>query len=368
MKKRLFLLIFSLVFSLILIGCNKNKNEPVSTPSQNIVNEEKNPSNDTNKDQATEDEPSNNTDEDKSITNTKVRLFYFDSSNLNLYYIDKEIQISNKAVVKALTKELQNYSPNNNFINLTNKVEITSAKLDENKKLLTIVFSSSYVDKMLLGSSTESGLLSSLISTYAYNLDVDKVAIYFGDKLYTSLKGDLPNGYFNVDYSSAIPYSKDSYNNSNSENNNETDTVKKTINSRIYYYNCIDDVFYYINKPIEVIDGALVTALTNELKNPPSQNLFSFGDNLAIRSAKLDKENNTLTVDLSKSYYNILSKVGSGGESAALKSLALTYGYNYGIDKVIILVNGKPYSGSHIIFEVNECINIDVDNIKPLSI
>ena len=68
---------------------------------------------------------------------------------------------------------------------------------------------------MLLGSSTESGLLSSLISTYAYNLDVDKVAIYLGDKLYTSLKGDLPKGYFDVDFSSAIPYSKDSYNNPN---------------------------------------------------------------------------------------------------------------------------------------------------------
>lgn len=49
MKKRLFLLIFSLVFSLILIGCNKNKNEPVSTPSQNIVDEEKESGNDKDK-------------------------------------------------------------------------------------------------------------------------------------------------------------------------------------------------------------------------------------------------------------------------------------------------------------------------------
>ncbi|WP_195263516.1 GerMN domain-containing protein [Clostridium sp. 1001275B_160808_H3] len=369
MKKRLFLLIFSLVFSLILIGCNKSKDEPVSTPSKNIVDEEKNPNDDKDTDNPSDDKPSNNnSNENKSITNTKVRLFYFDSSKLKLYYIDKEIQISDKAIVKALTKELQNYSPNNNFLNLTNEVEITSAKLDENKKLLTVVFSSSYVDKMTLGSSTESGLLSSLISTYAYNLNVDKVAIYFGDKLYTSLKGDLPNGYFNVDYSSAIPYSKNSYNNSNTGNNSETNAVKKTINSRIYYYNCVDDVFYYKDKPIEVIDGALVTALSNELKNPPDKNLFNFGDSLSIRSAKLDRENNTLTVDLSKSYYNLLSNLGSGSEAAALKSLALTYGYNYGVDKVIILVNGKPYSGSHIILEVNECINIDVDNIKPLNI
>ena len=78
MKKRLFLLIFSLVFSLILIGCNKNKNEPVSTPSQNIVDEEKESGND--KDKPNDDKaPDSNSKEDKSITNTKVRLFYFDS-------------------------------------------------------------------------------------------------------------------------------------------------------------------------------------------------------------------------------------------------------------------------------------------------
>ena len=364
MKKLLFLLMFSLAFSLILIGCNKNNNEPVSKPSQNIIDEEKETNNNNNNNSNTNKpldihQSDNNSNENKSITNTKVRLFYFDSSKLKLYYVDKEIQVSDKAIVKALTKELQNYLPNNNFLNLTNEVEITSAKLDEDKKLLTIVFSSSYVDKMNLGSSTESGLLSSIISTYAYNLDVDKVAIYFGDKLYTSLKGDLPSGYFNVDYSSAIPYSKDSYDNS---------SVKKTVNSRIYYYNCNDDMFYYTNKNIEVLDGALVTALTNELKNAPDENLFSFGNDLAIRSAKLDKDTNILTVDLSQSYYNLLSKFGSGSESSALKVLALTYGYNYGIDKVIILVNGKPYSGSHIIFEVNECVNINVNNIKPLSI
>ena len=104
------------------------------------------------------------------------------------------------------------------------------------------------------------------------------------------------------------------------------------------------------------------------MKNTPDEYSFNFGDSLSVRTAKLDKVNNTLTVDLSKSYYNILTKVGSGSESAALKTLALTYAYNYGIDKVIILVNGKPYSGSHISLEANECININVNNIKPLNI
>lgn len=360
MKKRIFLLIFSLIFSLTLIGCKKNNNQPPKAPnSQNSVDEEES------KDTPGENEKSNNgSPENKSITNNKVRLFYFDSSKLQLYYIDKEIEVTDKAIVKALTKELQNYSPNKNFMTLTNEVEITSAKIDKEKKLLTVVFSSSYVNKMVLGTSTESGLLASLLSTYGYNLGVDKVAIYFGDELYTSLRGELPEGYFKVDYNSAIAYSKTSYD----TNNKSSSETGKILNCRVYYYNCSDDVFYYIDRPIEVIDGALVTALTNELKNTPDEDSFNFGDSLSVRTAKLDKVNNTLTVDLSKSYYNILTKVGSGSESAALKTLALTYAYNYGIDKVIILVNGKPYSGSHISLEANECININLNNIKPLNI
>lgn len=70
---------------------------------------------------------------------------------------------------------------------------------------MTVVFNEAFTEKMLLGSVTESGLLASILSTYAYNYGVDKVAIYFGDKLYTSLRGELPEGYFKVDYSDAKP-------------------------------------------------------------------------------------------------------------------------------------------------------------------
>ena len=61
---------------------------------------------------------------------------------------------------------------------------------------------------------------------------------------------------------------------------------------------------------------------------------------------------------------NILKRVGSGPEASALKTLALTYGYNYNVDKVIILVDGEPYKGSHMMYEANEAINTNVTNIK----
>lgn len=212
MKKYLFISL--LVLSVFLMSCDKmipnnNNQTPNNTDNPTDTND-----NDTNNSDNTEDindnPASNDTtgDETSSIVNTKVRLFLFDTEDYVMYYVDKEITVEDKAIIKALTKELQTYSPDENILNLTDEVEITSANLDPETNVLKIVFSSSYTDKMLLGSATESGLLSSLISTYGYNLKVDKVALYFGNELYTSLRGDLPNGYFDVHYEDAIPYNK----------------------------------------------------------------------------------------------------------------------------------------------------------------
>ncbi len=353
MKKKVFLLLFSLFFSIILIGCNKNNDkENPNNPNNNNIEDKNNNDNE-------KDEPET---ESTNKQLKKVRLFYFDTVNYELYYVDKEIEVKDKAIIKALTKELQDYSPNNNFLNLTDKVEITSATLDEKNGILKIKFSSSYVNEMLLGSSTESGLLSSLLATYGYNFNVDKVAIYFNDELYTSLKGDLPNGYFDVDYSSAKAYSKDTY---ISDSSTTTSSNIKNMNCRIYYYNVNDDMYYFTDKSIEVVDSALVSALTKEIKNLPSKDFFDFKDDLAIKSANLNGD--TLTVNLSNTYYNILTRVGSGTEASALRTLALTYGYNYNVSQVIILVDGEPYKGSHILFNNGETVNTNVSNIKELQ-
>ena len=150
---------------------------------------------------------STNTSSEKSkIKSMKCRLFFFDGVNMQQYYIDKEIAVEDRAVIKALTKELQKAEQyDNNFLALSDKVEITSAKVENG--VLKVEFSSDYTLDETLGSSTEDGLLNSLINTYGYNLGVDKVAIYFGNELYTGVKGELEPGYFKVDFSSAEIYS-----------------------------------------------------------------------------------------------------------------------------------------------------------------
>lgn len=140
-----------------------------------------------------------------SIKNIKCRLYFFNMSELKHYYVDKILPVEDNAIVTALTRELQSTSYSNNFLLLTDKVKIKSAELDKTTGVLKIVFSDSYVDHMNLGTNTEGGLLTSLLATYGYNLGVDKIAIYFNDKLYTCL-GDLQEGYFTVEYPLAELY------------------------------------------------------------------------------------------------------------------------------------------------------------------
>ncbi|WP_315120193.1 GerMN domain-containing protein [uncultured Clostridium sp.] len=178
MKKRFFPVVISIIFAIALIGCKSNE-RPNEMPAIT---------------------------EETSVKNTKCRLYFFNMSELKHYYIDKTLPIENNALITALTKELQNTSYNKDFLSLTDKVEVKSATLDEATGVLKVVFSDSYVDHMHLGSSTEGGLLTSLLATYGYNLGVDKIAIYFNDELYTCVKGDLPEGYFPVEYPPAEPY------------------------------------------------------------------------------------------------------------------------------------------------------------------
>lgn len=236
MKKCFILITVLLFFTFLVSGCKSNtqvKNENNNNINLNNENSNNQSSNNQGTNNSTNNNSNSNTpgnnqqgkpttekpndqkpgsvtpNENKpSIKYTNCRLYFFNTSELAMYYVDTTIPVEDNAIIKALTKELQNQNYSKDFLTLTNKVQIKSAKVDRDKKLLTVVFSDSYVNHMTLGNATESGLLSTLLSTYGYNLGVDKVAIYFNDELYTSLRGELPEGYFKVNYDDAKKFVK----------------------------------------------------------------------------------------------------------------------------------------------------------------
>ena len=251
MRKYILKIFALLSLTFFLLGCTNGNNE---TPTEDN-NSNKNSNESSNK--ADEENKDNNS---LNIQDRNCRLFFFDSKGLKLKYIDTTIQVENGAIIKALTNELQNTNYNDDFLTLTKKALIKSATIDISTDVLKVVFCDDYTKYMTLGTATESGLLSSLICTYGYNLGVDKVAIYFGDELYTCLRCDLPEGYFTVDYSFAEEYVKEGI-----DKNTSKDTIVNK-NCRLFYYHCADNCYYYKDTVISVKDNSLISPLTEELK------------------------------------------------------------------------------------------------------
>lgn len=154
----------------------------------------------------------------------------------------------------------------------------------------------------------------------------------------------------------------------NSEDNNTKDTStadNKTQEYKVFYYNGTLDKLYYTTPTITGDIKADPYILGNMLKQKISVDILTPGDNLEINS--ITENSDSITIDLSSKIYNMLSKMGGSSESGLLDSIAFTYGYNYGVDKVAITVDGEPYMGGHVILELGDYITVDLSRTEHLE-
>lgn len=339
MKKRFFALLLSVLLVFTLVGC-KGLEDVKDSLDSNKEN--------------TEDKDSENTTVPK-VEERQARLYFFDTTTSELYYVDEKIEVKDGNLFDGLSKALQNNTYSNNFVTMSNLAELDSAKLDNNTGVLTVKFKNNFFSKMNIGDISESGFYAALITTYAFNYGVDKVALYQAEELYTGMRGELPDGYSEVSFDDAKKFVKEEY---------DVNKVEEK-NCRLFYYTAVDDKIYYVDTTMQVTGKAIVKGLTNALKSSPNDTFFKLGEDVDVTTA--ENKDGILTVDLNAAYYNILSKVGSGSEAGVLRSLAYTYGYYYGVGKVIIKVDGKNYSGSHIAYEDGEYITVDTSEITKLN-
>lgn len=152
----------------------------------------------------------------------------------------------------------------------------------------------------------------------------------------------------------------------NSGNTNKTgDNTESNKNHeyRVFYYNGVLDKIYYTTPNITGDIKSDISILENMLKQEVATDLLYLDDSLKVNNVV--EHGDYISIDLSSSIYNMLSRFGGSSELGLLHSIAYTYGYNYGVNKVTITVDNKPYMGGHVILEEGDYITINLDNVEP---
>ena len=143
-----------------------------------------------------------------STTNTvnrNCRVFYFNKVDLKTYCVDTNVKVTDNAFVTALTEQLYSApNGNNNFVVLSKDYGVSSETLNYNTNVLPVVFNENFIKDMELSTEVANGVIEAIFNTYGYNYGVDKVAVYFGDQLYTGIDGTAAAGYCSVNYSNVL--------------------------------------------------------------------------------------------------------------------------------------------------------------------
>ena len=165
----------------------------------------------TNNNSFVENNSSNVTPDKSSLSSTTntvnrdCRVFYFNKVDLKTYCVDTSVAVTDNAFVTALTEELYSApKDNSNFFVLSKDYGVTSATLNYDTNVLTVVFNENFIKDMDLSTDVANGVIGAIVNTYGYNYGVDKVAVYFGSELYTGLEGTSAAGYSTVNYSNSL--------------------------------------------------------------------------------------------------------------------------------------------------------------------
>ena len=232
MKRNLLILCCTTILCLSLSSCSLknaitgNTTDDSLTASENtnnadnVNNTEGNITNDTTTDEGSDSKDASSTVANNNFISSLVtttdssssstisrdcRIFYYNKVDSKTYCVDTSSTVTDNAFVTALTEKLYTApNNNNNFLTLSKDYGVKSATLDYDTNVLKVVFNNNFLDEMKLDDTTSQGFMASIIDTYAYNYNVNKVAVYFGNDLYTGIDGTSTAGYTTVDYTKVL--------------------------------------------------------------------------------------------------------------------------------------------------------------------
>jgi hypothetical protein len=161
------------------------------------------------------------------------------------------------------------------------------------------------------------------------------------------------------------------YKNSDSEISSTLSKIEKNSSLvqkvKFYYPNIDNDKLYYIEKDSAFNTNDITKMyFESELKKSPNENLGKLlGNSVTINSLYLN-DDGMVYLDLSENFIKEMN-AGSGFEVMILQSITNTIGNYYGVDKVYITLNEKPYSSGHILKEKGEYFSVNTSNSVELS-
>lgn len=142
--------------------------------------------------------------------------------------------------------------------------------------------------------------------------------------------------------------------------------VPLTQTVRFFYPDTDQDKIYYEEKKIDFYTNDLTKdVLAKAYREVPSGAAKVFSENAGINRLFLN-DDGSVSLDLNRAFLTEMN-AGSGYESAILQCLANTFGDYYHTDKVVLTIEGSPYSSGHFKFQEGEFLQADLSNAIQLA-
>lgn len=208
MKKNIIATLLLLFIPFLIVSCSPKASTKNDTSSNINVNEN-NSTKDENDSAKNDKVNKENNTTPPEIINDNAKIYYYDAVNDKIVYINKTIEIKNKAVATSLVNELKK-APNDEVTSaISTDISLISANVDKDKDCITLNFSSNFVKAQNLGGGAESSTLKAICNTFGDYFNVKNVIITLEDKPYSSGHILMKSGEsFKVDLSNAVELSK----------------------------------------------------------------------------------------------------------------------------------------------------------------
>lgn len=211
MKKKLLAILLSLSIPLSLISCKNTDNTTIDKENNNSAISDnststKNETTDTELNKSDNSTSTKNETADAELNKEEnVKVYYYDGVSDKVVYINSTIKVEGDDVATELINELKK-SPNSDISPaLSSEITLNSCTVNNENSLVTLDFSSNFVEAQNLGAGAESSTLAAICDTFGSYYNVENIIITLDGNPYSSGHILMTEGEaFKVDLNSVI--------------------------------------------------------------------------------------------------------------------------------------------------------------------